>query len=69
MSGHLAKILKNSNHLSIHKEVPLFAASYFSDFNLKISDSLHSKLLSALETHLNSYDLKEMSHLAVSISA
>lgn len=48
MSGHLARILKNTNHVFLHQEVPLFAISYLSDFNLKISDLLHAKLLQGI---------------------
>jgi len=52
MSGHLAKILKNTNHIFVDKEVSLFALSYLSDFDLKVSDNIHAKLLTGLEMHL-----------------
>lgn len=47
----------------------MFAISLLSDYNLKISDTLHSKLKSGLETHLDFYNLKELSYLSISISA
>lgn len=67
MSSHLAKILRATDHVHLNQEVPLFALAYLSDFNLKISDKLHAKLLQSLESHLDSYDLKELSHLGVSL--
>ena len=45
MSSYLAKILKNSKHVSQHPDIPLFALAYLSDFNLKVSDGLHAVLL------------------------
>ena len=37
MSSQLIKILKNSPHLSTDDQVPLFAISYLSDYDLKFS--------------------------------
>lgn len=45
MSSYLAKILRKTSHLHDHYEVPLFSLAYLSDFNLKISDILHAKML------------------------
>lgn len=67
MSSHLAKILRSTEHVYLHKDVPLFAVAYLSDFNLKISDKLHAKLLQSLESHFESYDLKELSHLGMNL--
>lgn len=69
MSSHLAKILRTTEHVHEHKDVPLFAVAYLSDFNLKISDKLHAKLLHGLESHFESYSLKELSHLGVNLLA
>lgn len=69
MSKHLAKILRKTNHVFLHQDVPLFSVAYLSDFNLKTSDALHAKLVQSLETHLDQYSLKELSHLAIHLSA
>ena len=52
MSGHLARILKQTNHISVNKDVPLFALGYLADFDLKVSQILHAKMLQGLKDHL-----------------
>ena len=53
MSGYLAKILKLTNHISVNREVPLFAIGYLADFDLKVSEALHAKMLQGLKDHLD----------------
>jgi len=49
--------------------VPLYAISYFSDMNVKLSEKFTSYLASALEQAISSYDLKELSYLLVALKA
>ena len=67
LSGLLARLLKQSDHALQHRDVALFAVSYLSDFNLKVSGALHSKLLAGIQEYLHDYDLKELSHLALNV--
>jgi len=48
LATNLAKILRKSDHAMANHEVPLFAISYFADFDLKISEGLHAKLFASL---------------------
>ena len=66
MSSALAKILKKTTHLQDNQEVPLFAMSYISDFDLKLSASLASALTDSIKSHLSSYSIKDLSYLLVS---
>jgi hypothetical protein len=49
--------------------VPLFSLAYLADFNLKITDGLHAQMLSSLQQHLESYSVKELSHMAIGLSS
>ena len=49
--------------------MPLYALSYISDFDLKVSEGLAELLESSTVGFLEKYTLKELSHLLVSVSA
>jgi hypothetical protein len=65
MAAALAKILKNTDHLHKHQDVALFAISYISDFDIKLSDQLTEAIISAISSHLHLYSLKDLSYLLV----
>lgn len=67
MSSCLAQVLVKTNHLYLNQNVPLFAMSYISDFKLKTSPQLSEKILDAAKENLDTYSLKELSYLVLSM--
>jgi hypothetical protein len=67
MSSAIAKILKNTDHIKQDQEVVLFAISYISDFDLKVSDTLAKILFDGAIYHMDAYSLKDLSYLLVSL--
>lgn len=69
MSKHLAKLLRITDHLEGHRDVPLFSLSYFSDFDLKFSEKLQNRIRLNLSKNLQDYSLRELSYLLVSLKS
>ena len=69
MSKHLAKMLRVTDHLERHQEVPLFALSYFADFDLKFSENLQNQIKTNLSKNLQNYSLRELSYLLVAMKS
>ena len=67
MSGNLVKTLKQTPFLKEHDQVPLYAVSYLSDFELKTSEGFAKRIEDSLIKHLDKYDIKELSYLLISL--